>query len=186
MKNPSANIRLGEKTSARHRRETIQHLLKQAANAVNASALAEQLGVSRQVIVGDIALLRAQGFDIVSTPRGYIVPSNLAGCDTVFKVACSHDMSLAKQEIYTIVDYGGTLVDVVVEHPLYGQLVGQLNIASRYDADDFFHRLETEHASLLSNLTDGIHLHTIACKNEATAVRIKRALQQLQVLLPDE
>lgn len=168
------------------RREKILSLLKDASQAVSASALADQLRVSRQIIVGDIALLRAQGNDILSTPRGYIIDSNLQKDDIICKIACRHSAEMTGNEIYTIVDNGGKLIDVTVEHPIYGQLSGQLNILSRYDADVFLNKVSAEKVSLLSDLTDGIHLHTISCNDHEAMNRIKRELRRTGILLSEE
>lgn len=164
------------------RRKKVLSILKEARQAVSASALAEQLNVSRQIIVGDIALLRAQGNDILSTPRGYIIGSNLQSGGVICKLACMHSPELTKDEIYTIVDNGGRLIDVIVEHPLYGQLSGQLNIYSRYDADVFLNKVASGKISLLSNLTDGVHLHTISCSDHETVSRIENILREMGIL----
>lgn len=173
-----------EKTAS-GRREKIASILREAEEAVSASHLAGVCGVSRQVIVGDIALLRAQGLDIISTPRGYISGGGRPG-GVVFKVACFHSPELTRQELYTIVDLGGTVIDVTVEHPVYGELSGQLNVSSRYDVDDFVRKVETGAASLLSGLTEGIHLHTVSCRDEATAARIREALREAGILLGEK
>lgn len=167
------------------RREKIISILKKAQQAVSASSLAEQLQVSRQIIVGDIALLRAQGNEILSTPRGYIIDSNTRDSGVICKIACSHGPEYTKDEIYAIVDNGGRLIDVIVEHPIYGQLSGQLNISSRYDTDIFLKKVESDNVSLLSDLTDGIHLHTISCDDYETVSRIKRALWKMGILLSE-
>ena len=148
--------------------------------------MAERLKVSRQIIVGDIAVLRAQGNDILSTPRGYIIDSNVQESGIVCKLACMHGPELTRDEIYAIVDNGGRLIDVIVEHPIYGQLSGQLNIYSRYDADLFLNKVASDNISLLSNLTDGVHLHTISCKDNETVNRVKNALRDMGVLYSEK
>jgi len=168
------------------RRDQIMSILREADSAVSASALAKHLHVSRQVIVGDVALLRAQGHDILSTPRGYILDSDLQTSGVIFKVACSHSRERAGEELYAIVDNGGNVLDVIVEHPMYGQLTGQLNIRSRYDVDLFLNRMEAGQINLLSNLTDGVHLHTISCNDEETKNRIQSVLSQLKIMLSEE
>ena len=73
---------------AEERRETILKLLRQSAQPVSASTLAAQLSVSRQIIVGDIALLRAGGADILATPRGYCLQNAaVAGLTRRYDVA---------------------------------------------------------------------------------------------------
>lgn len=168
--------------SSKDRQKKILQMLEESKQPVSASALAEKLQVSRQIIVGDVALLRAKGIDILATPKGYIISSHMIKEGMIFKVACQHRDENVEQELYTIVDNGGTLVDVIVEHPVYGQLLGQLNIASRYDADEFLNKVKSEKASLLSRLTDGVHLHTIACKDQETLDRIMNALKENGIL----
>ncbi len=169
--------------NSQQRREKITDILQNSEKAVSASTLAEQLHVSRQIIVSDIALLRAKDFDILSTPRGYILNTRQSENEFIFRVACMHSSDLVKQEIYAIVDNGGKLVDVMVEHPLYGQLIGKLNISSRFDANDFLEKLDSKNISLLSQLTDGIHLHTISCKDESISQRILNALSEINIMI---
>ena len=59
--------------NAKERRQAILEQLKRAEKPVSATALARQYGVSRQIIVGDVALLRAGGEPISATPRGYVL-----------------------------------------------------------------------------------------------------------------
>jgi transcriptional regulator of NAD metabolism len=89
-------------------------------------------------------------------------------------------------ELNAIVDQGCTVVDVVVEHPIYGQLVGKLELSSRYDVSQFVRRSQTEDARPISSLTDGVHLHTIRCPDEAALQRVQEALRALGVLLEPE
>ena len=169
--------------TSNQRREGIVALLARSAQPVSATALAKELGVTRQVIVGDIALLRASGTDILAVPKGYILvrKEKAPGIERI--IACSHSPEQTGREIYTIVDNGGTLVDVTVEHPLYGQLTAQLNIASRYDTDEFLRLVAENRAALLSKLTDGVHLHTIRCRDEEAYRRIVEALEREGLLL---
>ena len=134
---------------AEERRETILKLLRQSAQPVSASTLAGQLSVSRQIIVGDIALLRAGGADILATPRGYCL-QNAAAAGLTRRVAVRHDEAGMEAELNTMVDNGCTVVDVIVEHPLYGQLTGPLQLSSRYDVAQFIARSHTA-ASLRSH-----------------------------------
>lgn len=170
-------------TSAQ-RREKITEFLKKSLLPISASMLAKELQVSRQVIVGDIALLRASGIDILATPRGYIfTPNELSGGSLLFTIACNHGTEQTAEELYIIVDNGGKIIDVTVEHPIYGQITGQLNIFSRYDVDEFIKNTKQQNAPLLSKLTDGVHLHTVSCKNEEIFKRIVADLEQAGILL---
>ena len=117
--------------TAQQRRQQIIAILPQATGPVSASALAGQLGVSRPIVVGDVALLRAGGEQIDATPRGYVLTGeNQSGYTGL--LACRHDGSEGlRQELYLVVDNGGIVEDVKVESPLYGEITGRLHVDSR-------------------------------------------------------
>lgn len=165
------------------RRAAILQTLQDALVPVSAAKLAAQFGVSRQVIVGDIALLRAQGELIAATPRGYIIKKDTAYL--IRTVACSHKSHEMERELNAIVDHGCVVSDVIVEHPVYGQLTGQLALKSRYDVQQFILRVTESDAAPLSALTDGIHLHTLLCPDEESFLRVRDALQKDGFLLPE-
>lgn len=167
--------------TASQRRQAILSILAQEVSPVSASALAARLCVSRQIIVGDIALLRAAGKAITATPRGYLQIREAQGF--VRQVACLHKGGDMAAELYAIVDNGCDVLDVVVEHPVYGQLTGQLQLHARYDVDQFMQRVAENGALPLSALTDGIHLHTLRCPDEAAYNRAQAALRKLGFLL---
>ena len=148
---------------------------------MSAGALANRFHVSRQVIVGDVALLRAGGADILATPRGYVAHPPDAGC--IRRVACRHSGEEMGAELTAIVDQGCTVLDVIVEHPIYGQLTGSLQIASRYDVGQFLNRCRRSGAHPLSDLTGGIHLHTLRCPEEDAFTRAREALRELRILI---
>ncbi len=160
------------------RKDAIAEILKEARQPVSASQLAARFEVSRQVIVGDIALLRAGGLEVTATPRGYLIES--AGSDSgVEKIlVCKHSEEATLKELYIIVDHGGRLLNVIVDHPIYGQICAELHIRSRFDADRFIEKTRARKALLLSELTDGVHLHTIVCEDENAYIRIKQALKE--------
>lgn len=165
------------------RREKIVQRLEKAEGPVSATALAKELGVSRQIIVGDIALLRAAEHAITATPRGYVLERQESERGKRFTIACRHDKDQLRTELYTIVDYGGGVLDVIVEHPIYGQLAGKLQVFSRYDADQFCEKLDSNQAPPLCDLTGGIHLHTILCPDEETFHRIEQQLHNQGILV---
>lgn len=175
---------------AKERRQQIIEMLKNAESngkPVSAASLAKHFGVSRQVIVGDVALLRAAGSDISSTARGYVYREDSdapAAFGYTGIVACSHGDDLLLEELYCVVDYGGCLIDVMIEHPIYGQLSGTLDIRSRFDADQFAAKVACGEGTPLSALTGGIHLHRIGCRNEEDFLRIRNALSERGILLP--
>lgn len=165
------------------RRQAILDRLCTADRPVSASALAAGLNVSRQIIVGDIALLRAGGAEISATPRGYVLPRATDGITRT--IACRHTLAQTGQELDILVDNGCTVLDVIVEHPVYGQLTGQLQISSRYDVEQFLARIRDSDAAPLSMLTGGLHLHTLCCPNEDAYTRACAALKAAGLLLDD-
>lgn len=171
--------------NAEKRRESIRTDLTKTAAPVSASRLAQKYKVSRQIIVGDIALLRAAGQDIIATPRGYLM--NPAGKQKgiVHTVAVSHKPEQMQEEMNIMVDNGCFLENVIVEHPVYGQLVGQLNCSSRHDVQAFIDKVKRYKAAPLSELTDGLHLHTLRCPDEEAFQRVCAELKEHGFLYED-
>lgn len=169
---------------ASQRRAGILTELQRRTQPVSAASLARQFSVSRQIIVGDVALLRAGGADISATPRGYLLSRENTGL--LRKVACCHTARQMAEELMLCVDQGCSVLDVTVEHPVYGQLAGQLQLHSRYDVEQFLQRVTRESAHSLSELTDGIHLHTLRCPSEEAFRRVCQALDQAGILLKSE
>lgn len=161
---------------AEERRKLIQLTLT-SQKPTSASTLAALCSVSRQIIVGDIALLRAAGVEIVATPRGYKLGEHSGLLRTV---ACVHDGAGLEAELLTMVDHGCTVIDVVVEHPLYGEITGQLQLASRYDVQQFLTKACS--AAPLSSLTQGVHIHNLRCPSEEAFQRVRAALDGLGIL----
>ena len=161
---------------AESRRHNIIGILTGAAGPVSAGKLAGMFGVSRQIIVGDIALLRASGIDITATPRGYVLTKSSEGI--IHRIPCRHKPEEMREELQILVDNGCLVRDVIVEHPVYGQLVGQLDIATRYDVDEFISKVMESDAAPLSDLTGGIHLHTIFCPDEEVYRRVLEKLRK--------
>ena len=165
--------------NAEARRQAVLEVLRQSTQPISASSLASRFSVSRQIIVGDVALLRAAGEDISATPRGYVILPENAGL--VRQIVCRHDAAGMEAELNASVDKGCTVLDVIVEHPIYGQLTGPLQLSSRYDVAQFLARC----TSPLSALTEGIHLHTVSYPNEEAFQRMQSALQELGILLEE-
>ena len=157
------------------RRERILEYLRASEQPQSATALARRLSVSRQIIVGDVALLRAAGERITATPRGYVLERPQAGQD--YTVACVHSSEDMERELALMVDQGCTVKNVIVEHPVYGQITGPLELSSRYDISEFIRKVEENAAQPLSVLTDGIHLHTLRCPDQETFDRTVAALK---------
>ncbi len=164
------------------RKKEILKILKKVNKPVSASSFAKQFGVSRQIVVGDVALLRAAGYDILATPRGYILKKE----DTIFPyvgtIVCKHTFEEMRQELYTIVDSGGVVIDVTIEHSIYGQIVGQLNLSSKEDVDLFIKSVSGNLNKPLSVISGGIHLHKIGCDSEEIFEVIKNKLIEMNII----
>lgn len=164
------------------RRKTILEILHKESLPVSGTELAGRLGVSRQVIVQDIALLRATDKNILSTNKGYVLfveESNRKR--RTFKVKHADEAIL--DELNTIVDFGGKILDVVVEHDIYGQISADLIINSRADADAFVKQTLKYKTKPLNDLTYGVHFHTVEADSEAILDRIGDALQNKGYLI---
>lgn len=167
------------------RRAEILSTLDKSQKPISATTLAAAYHVSRQSIVGDIALLRASGADIIATSRGYLLAA--APRQPLLKktIACRHDAAAIREELYIAVDEGCTVADVSVEHPLYGELRGQLQLSTRHEVDAFLARSAECAAQPLSLLTSGIHLHTLLCPDEAAYRRVTEKLCAAGILLSE-
>lgn len=163
---------------AEQRRERLMELLRREAQPVSGMKLAERLGVSRQVIVQDIALLRAVNKNILSTNKGYLLFHEEAGKGERRTVKVKHDDDRILEELYTIVDNGGRVLDVVVEHAVYGQITVDLIINSRRDADGFMEQIRRGGTKPLKELTQGVHYHTIEAQTRESLELIEKRLAE--------
>lgn len=168
------------------RRQALVHILRQSGAPVPGGQLADRLGVSRQVIVQDVTVLRAAGEPIVATPRGYLWAQGPRSdpqyaCRRV--MAVTHGPEDIETELNAVCDLGGRVVDVIVEHPLYGELRGLVMTASRADVKEFVANLKASGAAPLLTLTGGPHLHTIEAPSQARLDAIAGRLRELGFLM---
>lgn len=168
---------------SQERRKKLLEYLEKEEKAVSASWFAKELGVTRQVIVGDVALLRASGVDIIATPRGYLLHHQE---EKLYVVACEHGSEQMAEELYTVVDCGCGILDVTVEHPLYGQITCNLQIYTRAEADDFMERFRESGSRPLSEITRDIHLHRLHCPSEGHYENVVKALGEKGLLRVDD
>lgn len=168
--------------NSEERRENLLSILNSSKEPITATALAKKFSVSRQVIVGDIALMRAAGHKISATPRGYVINTESESSENIFTIACRHDEENMSKELYAIVDNGGTILDVTVEHPVYGEISGELRISTRYDVNMFLEKIKNNEAQPLMRLTGGIHLHRIKTKDKQSQKRIIDALKKENII----
>lgn len=172
---------------AAQRRAIIRAALEKSGRPVSAGTFAKRLQVSRQAIVGDVALLRASGVPIAATPRGYVMqesPSRPG--DVLHTVACRHAEGDIAKELYAVVDNGCGVIDVIVDHAVYGQISAPLQIFSRFDADDFLKKLRQNRSLPLCSLTGGVHLHTLSCPSEEAYRRVLARLKEDRILYSRE
>ncbi len=163
------------------RKQILQHL-NNADQPVTGTTLAEQFDVSRQVIVQDMAVLRAAGYEILASPQGYYLHRpGPTGYRAV--VAVRHTPEQTEDELLALVDVGVEVVDVIVEHEIYGELRGTLHIASREDVRQFMIQWNRTGARLLSVLTNGVHLHTLAARRRAQLDAARAALRSRGYLI---
>ena len=169
------------------RRKHILSLLQETSQPLSANYLAKEFGVSRQVIVGDIALLRAEGDLVLATPRGYLLQSSLAPLEGAYirKIACQHGPEDVEKELTILLEGGAQILDVEIEHPIYGLLSGKLNITSFEDRDRFLDDLSHYKGVLLSNLTEGVHTHTVSFPSVQAYQELSLALMNAGILLED-
>ncbi len=165
--------------SGENRRENIIHILQSSDAPVSGVSLAKQLDVSRQVIVQDIALLRAKDYQILSTNRGYVLAREKE-CSRVFKVI--HSDQEVETELQTIIDLGGWVKDVFVYHKIYGVVKAEMNLHSRRDIAEYRKDLESGKSTLLKNVTAGYHYHTVIAEDEQTLDLIQDALAKVGFL----
>ncbi|MDD6382737.1 MAG: transcription repressor NadR [Selenomonadaceae bacterium] len=167
------------------RRHLLLARLKQAKQPLTGTKLARELRVSRQIIVGDISILRAEGTQIFATPRGYILP-DAAETAMMATLVCRHDASGMEKELQAVVDNGGSILDVIVEHPVYGPIRGDLLIESRRDISRFLTKMKKCQANPLLVVTGGIHMHTVRVPDEETLSAIRHDLKDLGILVTDD
>lgn len=180
MKGSASSERILEMTG-KERREQIIRILSGSDQPVSGASLASQLHVSRQAIVQDIALLRANDSEIFSTNQGYLLlHRNIP--ERVYKVR--HKESETEEELNLFVDHGGYVKDVFVYHKAYGIVKAELNIRSRKDVRDYMDKMTSGKSSMLMNVTAGYHYHTITADRKETLDQIFHALDARGFLVP--
>ena len=158
------------------RREAIICEMQEDNAPLSGTKLASIYGVSRQVIVQDIALLRANGNDIFSTNKGYLIQPQEAVHSRVFKLI--NTSAEEEEKLNLIIDSGGRIKDVFVYHKVFGVIRADMNIKSRRDIRHYMDELNSGKSQALNNVTSGYHYHTIAADDEQTLDLIQEELQK--------
>lgn len=159
------------------RRKLILNLMKESTKPLSGGALGAATGVSRQVVVQDIALLRSEGHSILATARGYLLDSPKEDRQSrLFKVF--HDEARTEEELNLIVDLGGVVEDVMVNHKIYSKVSAPLNIKNRRDVQNFLKNLRDGKSTPLSKVTSGYHFHHVSADDAEILDEIEEALRQ--------
>lgn len=164
------------------RRKAILNILLSSKEPVSGSELAQKFDISRQIIVQDVAVMKAMGYEILSTSQGYVIRTSPLS-ERVFKVR--HTTEQTEDELSCIVDLGGTVVDVFVWHKVYGKIEASLNIFSRMHIKQFLEGVRTGQSTELMHITGGYHYHTVRADSEAVLNRIEAALTERGYIVPE-
>jgi len=162
--------------AAEERRGQLLALLKES-GAISGSELAKRFGVTRQIVVQDIAILRAEGAEILSTTRGYQYKA-LGENGPSMNLVCRHSREEIEDELRTIISAGGRVRTVSVEHPVYGLIQTPLIVESESDLSGFLQDVKSRGAEPLSALTDGLHTHRVEARSREVLEQVKDALRQ--------
>lgn len=162
---------------ANKRREAIVELLLKEKAPIKGVDLATKFNVTRQIIVRDIAILRAKGNNIIATPDGYMFNDD-NGSRVKSIIAVSHSKAEMIKELEIVIKYGGIIEDVIVEHPIYGEIKGLLMIKNLNDLNRFRESFELSESAPLSSLTNGVHLHTVSVDTKENMELIKKELKE--------
>jgi transcriptional regulator of NAD metabolism len=176
-----------EQAMAETRRQQIIEMLKRRGEPITGADLSKKFQVSRQVIVQDIALIRAQGYQVLATSNGYIIPKEKESTVHRKSILCKHGgYDEMERELTIMVDAGIKIIDVIVHHPLYGRIRKALNISSRMDVEDFMRNVRKDKAEPLSALTGGEHMHTVEIPNDRAFQRMIEDLKEKGFFVKEE
>ncbi len=173
-----------KKMLGEERRQELLTLLKNSNGPITGTDLAKHANVSRQVIVNDMNLLKAKNEPIMATSQGYLYLKMDDNVETIErKIVCLHSAEQAEDEMLTIVDCGVTIKNVIVEHPVYGEITASMMLSNRMDVNNFLKRVNETNANYLSNLTNGTHLHVISAASNEQLDRCEQMLREKGYLI---
>ena len=168
---------------AADRRKAIVNMLLSSTEPISGGKLSDEFGVSRQIIVQDITVLKGSGYGIHSPHNGYIIQQSPLK-ERVFKMY--HTTEQTEDELTTIVNLGGTVVDVFVWHKVYGKMTAALNIFSPLHIKQFIEGVRSGKSTELMNITGGYHYHTVRAESEQMLDEIERALKSKSYIAPEK
>ena len=165
---------------ANERRAEILSFIGNSSQPISANALSEKFGVSRQIIVQDIAILRAEGNEVISTSRGYITDA-ASRVERVIK--CRHSLDELADEGEIIISLGGRVENIFVNHRIYGKITASLNLVTKTDVEELHRSLLAGASKPLMSVTDGYHYHTISAESESVLDEIENRLREKGYLI---
>lgn len=167
-----------------NRRKRIADIISTSATPLTGNELAALLKVTRQVVVQDVALLRAGGLPVIATPSGYVMIDTIVRGRALRVFSCQHNtIEKAEEELMIMVRNGGKVRDVIIEHPIYGEISGALNLSTPAAVKNLIERLKRKDAQMLSSTTDGIHMHTVEAATEEVLIKIENELRDAGILI---
>lgn len=170
--------------NASKRREKIMEFIRMSDKPITGSELSAMLNVTRQVVVQDIALLRAGGMPVIATPSGYMLFDMISGARPLKVFTCRHEtLEEAEKELMIIVENGGKVRDVIIEHPIYGEISGTLMVSTPEAVKNLIDRLRRKDSMMLTSITDGVHMHTVEAASEEKLTVIEEKLQNSGILI---
>ncbi|MBR1419931.1 MAG: transcription repressor NadR [Selenomonadaceae bacterium] len=166
------------------RRTELFHRLQKETKPVSGTELGKLFNVSRQIIVGDIGILRARGIQVTSTPRGYILDEQMHKVGTLTTLTCvAKDLKALEKEITTVVELEGGIRDILIKHPVYGEIRQELSIRSMSDVQRYIEKLKDSDCKPLESLTNGKHYCTVDANDVEAMDAIKKALTDAKILV---
>ena len=166
------------------RRSLLLEILKASKTPITGGELAAKTKVSRQVIVGDITLLKAKNEPIIATSQGYLYMHTSSPVALAQRtVACSHLPEETEKELNLLVDHGVTVKDVRIEHPVYGDLTASIMVSNRREVKKFMEKINATNSSYLLELTEGVHLHTLEAQSEKVLDEAEEAMRRANFLI---
>ena len=166
-----------------NRRKAILQLLESTNEPISGKQLSQQFGVSRQIIVKDISILKSQEHIINSTSRGYVINNTPQGKAYKRVIVCQHNNERMEEELQLIIDNGAMIDDVAIDHPVYGNIKANLMIETQDDLDKFIHAMNKFEGRMLAHLTDNVHLHAISAHTEKILDNAVRDLKAHQFIV---
>lgn len=172
-----------KKILGEERRQLILKWLMESNEPITGNELATKTNVSRQVIVQDISILKAREHQIFPTSQGYMYLKPKTASVVRQVIACQHGPKDTKEELMIFVEHGVTVLDVIVEHQVYGELTASLRVSNRQEVENFINKISETNASFLSELTEGTHLHTVEAESHKQIDDACRKLKERGFLL---